>query len=129
MLRTLARVNDSPLLTNWMIIGMSKRPRRRKEFEPAAADEEQSYLYLAGLDDAAPAPVVDWRQVYWDYYFRAREAGETPVAEWPLYAISCTVHGMRGFPPMWYRGGKTFWRLPVRDVQTYFLAEAWRGPH
>jgi hypothetical protein len=83
-----------PSLMNWISIGMSKQPSGREEFDPATADEEQSYLYQWGPDDAGPELVVDWRQVYWDYYFRAQETGETPVAEsatlrYVLYCARC----------------------------------------
>jgi hypothetical protein len=82
---------------------MRNQPSRPEEFDSATDEEEQSYLYRAMPDDAVQEPGVDWRQAYWDYYFRAKEAGETPVAEaatvrYVLYCARCELFSAHVVP-------------------------------
>jgi hypothetical protein len=88
---------------NWMSMGMDNHSLGPEEFAPVADEEDQSYLYRSLPDDPVPAPLADWRQAYWDYYFTAKEAGETPVAEaatvrYVLYCARCELFSAHVVP-------------------------------
>lgn len=73
------------------------------DFNPSTDEEDRSYLYLARPDAPAEDPIADWRQAYWDYYFKTKEAGETPVAEsatlrYVLYCARCELFSAHVVP-------------------------------
>jgi hypothetical protein len=108
-----------------MIIGMRNQPSGPEEFDSAADEEEQSYLYRAMPDDAVQEPVVDWRQAYWDYYFRTAETGETPVAEaatvrYVLYCARCELFSAHVVPR-----GQDVLEVACPACSEMFLAEVW----
>lgn len=74
-----------------------------EDFDPVIDDEDRSYLYRAMPDDPVEDPIADWRQAYWDYYFKTKEAGATPVAEsatvrYVLYCARCELFSAHVVP-------------------------------